>query len=137
MSASYVPAGYQGVNVTLIFNDVERAILHYKSAFHAVEIMRLNDENGTVLYAEMNISGTRIFLAPYDPDWPAKTPAMLGGYSNGLYVYVADVDASHQRALRAGMREERAIADMQWGDRCSMVIDPFGYGWMLAQSMEG
>lgn len=134
MSASYVPAGYQGVNITLIYDDVAAAIAHYRDAFHAIEVMRLDDEDGQISYAEVSISGTRIFLASYDPDWPAKSPAMLGGYSNGLYVYVADVEASHDRAMRSGMAEERKVAEMPWGDICSMVIDKFGYGWMLAQA---
>ncbi len=134
MSASYVPAGCQGVNVTLIYDDVVAAMAHYKAAFHATEVMHLTGDDGHILYAEMSISGTHVFLAPYDPDWPAKTPAMLGGYSNGLYVYVADVNVSHERALRAGMTQERAVETMSWGDTCSMVIDKFGYGWMLAQA---
>lgn len=133
MSASYVPTGYQGVNACLMFDDVDVALAHYKEAFHAKEIMRMEREDGTAHYAEMEISGTRVFLSDIEWSWSAKTPAKLGGSSSNHYVYVANVDAAFERALRAGMTVGHSLEDMFWGDRCGGVVDKFGYGWMLAQ----
>ena len=49
-----------------------------------------------------------------------------------FYLYFDDVDARHQRALAAGMSEQSAPMDMFWGDRMSVVQDPFGHTWQLA-----
>jgi uncharacterized glyoxalase superfamily protein PhnB len=49
-----------------------------------------------------------------------------------LYVYVADTDATHARALRAGAQSIEAPAQMPYGDRRAMVQDTWGNTWQIA-----
>ncbi len=53
-----------------------------------------------------------------------------------LYVYVDDVEAAHQRALAAGATELERPVDTPYGDRRSMVRDPFGNVWQIARVVE-
>lgn len=53
-----------------------------------------------------------------------------------LYVYVEDVDATHQRALAAGAAEIEAPAQMPYGDRRGMIRDRWGNTWQIASCME-
>ena len=49
-----------------------------------------------------------------------------------LYVYVADVDSSFERALAAGATAMEPPAEMPYGDRRAMVEDPWGNRWQIA-----
>ena len=49
-----------------------------------------------------------------------------------LYVYVADVDATHRRAVAAGARTLEEPFDTPYGDRRSMVEDRWGNTWQIA-----
>jgi uncharacterized glyoxalase superfamily protein PhnB len=49
-----------------------------------------------------------------------------------LYVYVADVDALHARAVAAGARSLETPAQMPYGDRRAMVEDAWGNVWQIA-----
>jgi uncharacterized glyoxalase superfamily protein PhnB len=49
-----------------------------------------------------------------------------------LYVYVADADATYQRALAAGAVSEEKPWDTPYGDRRAMVRDPFGNLFQIA-----
>ena len=49
-----------------------------------------------------------------------------------LYVYVADADATHRRAVAAGARTLEEPFDTPYGDRRSMVLDRWGNTWQIA-----
>lgn len=51
-----------------------------------------------------------------------------------FYLYVKDVDHTTASAEQAGARVLEAAHDAAWGDRFSLVCDPNGYHWGLAQS---
>jgi uncharacterized glyoxalase superfamily protein PhnB len=53
-----------------------------------------------------------------------------------LYVYVADVDATYQRALAAGAKSLETPALMPYGDRRAMVQDPWNNTWQIATRKE-
>ncbi len=60
---------------------------------------------------------------------PGKSPVVL-------HLYLPDVDASFDRAVRAGANVKTPVADMFWGDRYGQVTDPFGHTWSLATHKE-
>ena len=45
---------------------------------------------------------------------------------------VDDCDAAIQRAEKAGATVKMPAADMFWGDRYGVVVDPFGHNWSFA-----
>lgn len=49
-----------------------------------------------------------------------------------LYVYVANVDKAHARAIKAGAKTLDEPEDMPWGDRRATVRDPWGNIWQIA-----
>jgi PhnB protein len=51
-------------------------------------------------------------------------------------IYVADVDASIERAVAAGATLLQPATDQFWGDRSGMIMDPFGHRWSLATHTE-
>ena len=54
-----------------------------------------------------------------------------------LYVYVADADATHRRAVDAGARSVEAPVDTPYGDRRAMVADRWGNTWQIAAHRGG
>jgi PhnB protein len=51
-------------------------------------------------------------------------------------IYVADVDAAIDRAVKAGAKLVQPAEDQFWGDRMGTVLDPFGHRWMLGTHKE-
>jgi uncharacterized glyoxalase superfamily protein PhnB len=49
-----------------------------------------------------------------------------------LYIYVADVDRTYQRAMAAGAVSEEVPRDTPYGDRRAMVRDPSGNVFQIA-----
>ena len=47
-------------------------------------------------------------------------------------IYVADVDATFQKALSKGATPVMPPMDMFWGDRYGKFLDPFGHLWGVA-----
>lgn len=56
--------------------------------------------------------------------------------SSLFYLYVPDVDATYERALRCGASSVEEPADMPYGDRRAMVTDPYGNDWQIATHLE-
>jgi uncharacterized glyoxalase superfamily protein PhnB len=71
----------------------------------------------------IRIGDSMVMVSGVDPRDPR--PAFL-------YLYVDDVDATHQRALEAGAVCLEEPADMPYGDRRGMVRDPCGNEWQIA-----
>jgi PhnB protein len=49
-----------------------------------------------------------------------------------IHLFVADVDAVYERALRAGATSVEPPADKPYGERGAFVIDPFENQWFIA-----
>ncbi|MGH7865353.1 MAG: VOC family protein [Candidatus Binataceae bacterium] len=52
--------------------------------------------------------------------------------SAATWIYVKDVDATYQLALRKGAKSIREPADQTWGDRVGGVKDESGNTWWIA-----
>ena len=53
-----------------------------------------------------------------------------------LYLYVNDVDAVFEQAVRAGAKVIAPPTDQPYGDRNAHVVDPFGNTWYIATRMK-
>jgi uncharacterized glyoxalase superfamily protein PhnB len=53
-------------------------------------------------------------------------------YPPQLYLYVPDVDALYDRAIRAGAQPTYPPADHAYGDRGAGVTDEWGNFWYMA-----
>ena len=50
----------------------------------------------------------------------------------GLHIYLEDVDAAFDRAVKAGATGRDAGHRQFWGDRYGKLNDPFGHKWSIA-----
>jgi PhnB protein len=131
-----IPDGYHSVTPYLILNAAGDAIAFYKEALGATEVMRLDDPGGRIHHAEINIGGSRIMLADEHPEIQALSPKTIGGSPISIHLYVDNVDTAVERAVAAGAKLIRPVADQFYGDRVGGIEDPFGYRWFIATHKE-
>ena len=136
MTVQPIPSGYETITPYLIIRGAAKAIDFYKQAFGAMEKMRMAMPDGRIGHADLTIDGSNVMLADEMPEMDIKGPQSLGGSSVGLLLYVEDVDARFDRAIKAGATVKRPVADQFYGDRAGTVVDPFGHQWTLASRKE-
>src|SRR5690348_13702137 len=121
-----IPDGFHTVTPYLVVNDAAKAIDFYKRAFDAKERYRMEGPPGKIGHAELQIGDSVIMLGDEMPQMGIKSPNSLGGTTNGIFLYVKDVDAAFEKAVAAGAKSTMPPADMFWGDRYGKLTDPFG-----------
>ena len=131
-----IPEGYHTVTPYLILSGAGDAIAFYKKALGAEEVMRLGGPGGKIGHAEIKIGNSRIMLADEHPELQALSPRTVGGSPVSIHLYVENVDAAVERAVAAGAKLVRPVADQFYGDRVGGIEDPFGYRWFIATHKE-
>lgn len=133
-----IPDGYEMITPYLSVNDGQAAIEFYKKAFGATEVMRMPGPGGKGIgHADLLLFGRmHLMLADEYPDMGNVSPRTLGGSPVLLHVYVEDVDATVDRAVAAGAKLVRPVADQFYGDRSGGIEDPFGHQWYFATQKE-
>jgi PhnB protein len=131
-----IPDGYHSVTPYLIFSGASDAIAFYQKALGASEVLRIGGPDGRVGHAELQIGGSRIMLADEHPEIGALSPKTIGGSPVSIHLYLEDVDAAVARAVAAGAKLLRPVADQFYGDRTGGIEDPFGYRWYIATHKE-
>lgn len=132
---SGVPRGYQAVMPYLRVSDAASAIRFYKKVFGAAERYRLRMA-GKVGHAELDLGGCVVMLSDEFPEVKAVGPKVLKGTSVMLTVYVDDVDKVVAKAVKAGAKLRRAVADQFYGDRMGQIEDPYGHVWSIQTRIE-
>ena len=84
-------------------------------------LRRFDNSDGSVMHAEVQIDDTVVMIADTDQPFPVW-----------LHVYVPDVDAAYQRALKAGGVYVQEPVQKDEPDRRGGVKDPAGNTWWLA-----
>lgn len=131
-----VPEGQSALTPHLVVKNAAGAIDFYKAAFGATELFRLVEPSGKVGHAELRAFGGHFMLADEYPDFGALSPPSIGGSPVRLHLYVEDVDAVVDAAVKAGATLLRPVKDQFYGDRSGTVSDPFGHQWNIASRKE-
>jgi PhnB protein len=131
-----IPDGYHSVTPYLIVDDAARALEFYKKAFGAKELMRMPKPNGKIGHAEIKVGDSAIMLADESPEVGARSPRSFGGSPVSIFLYVEDVDTTFAKAVDAGGKVQRPVADQFYGDRMGGIEDPFGHAWYIATHVE-
>ena len=131
-----IPEGHHTVTPYLILSGASDAIAFYEKALGAEEVMRLADPGGKVHHAEISIGDSRIMLADEHPEIQALSPKTVGGSPVSIHLYLEDVDRAVERAVAAGAKLVRPVADQFYGDRVGGIEKPFGYRWFVATHKE-
>jgi uncharacterized glyoxalase superfamily protein PhnB len=128
-----IPPGHEGLIPHLVCDPCAKAIEFYKKAFGAEEVRRAPAPDGKrIMHAEIKIGGRPLFLVDDFPEYcegKASSPKALGGTPVTIHRFVEDCDAAIDRAVKAGATVQMPAADMFWGDRYGVVVDPFGHTW--------
>ena len=94
------------------------------------------DPSGRIGHAEIKIGDSVVMLADEYAERGYRGPRTLGGTSVSIVLYVPDVDTVFARALKAGGKSQRAVADQFYGDRMGTLEDPFGHVWTIGTHIE-
>lgn len=127
MAVRAIPEGFHSVTPYLVVHDVPKLIDFVRQAFGAAEVHRTATPDGKVMHAEVQIGDSRVMMGEAR-DMP-PIPAML-------YLYVEDVDAVYDRAIRAGGISVTPPTDMFYGDRSGGVKDAHGNQWWIGTHKE-
>ena len=131
-----IPDGYHSVTPYIVVGDGARAIEFYKQAFGATELFRMDGPDGKIHHAEIRVGDSNIMLADEHPEMNARSPQTMGGSPVSLMLYVTDVDATVGKAIEAGAKLTRPVANQFYGDRTGGIEDPFGHAWYIATHVE-
>lgn len=94
------------------------------------------DANGGVMHGEFKIGDSVVMFCDEDLSWGALSPQSVGGCPLSLNLYVEDCDALTAQAVSAGAEVLQSPATYPWGERSSMILDPFGYRWAICTHVE-
>lgn len=128
MSVKPIPDGYRTLTPLVAVQGVPRLIEFLKTAFGAMELMRFDLPDGSVMHAEVQIGDSRIMMGECMDGSPPNHAA--------LYLYVPDVDATYRSAVDAGATSLSEPSDQFWGDRAAGIKDPTGNTWWIATHVE-
>ncbi len=127
-----IPEGFHSITPHLVCAGAIAAIDFYQRAFNAVEVMRLPGAADKLMHAQIRIGDSNIMLVDEMPEWGSLGPSALKGAPITLHLYVNDADAAFAQAIAAGATVKMPLADMFWGDRYGILVDPFGHHWSIA-----
>jgi len=133
---SSIPRGHHSLSPHLIIAGAAKAIEFYKVVFGAIDVCQMPMPDGRVGHAELKIGDSVLFLADEFPEMGGHSPLKLGGSPVCIHLYVEDVDAVFNRAVKHGATVKMPPADMFWGDRYGKLTDPFGHEWSVATHLE-
>jgi len=113
--------------------DPRAAIELYKQALDATVANIMEGPDGSVMHAELLISGQRFM---FSGEWPGFSNAPTNRSPVNFMLYVDNADAAHKKAIDAGMTSSSEPQDMFWGDRNAKAVDGHGYEWTFAHQFE-
>lgn len=119
--------GFHTITPYLIVRDAGQMVEFMQQAFGAAETMRGIGASGGI-HAEVRIGDSMVMVGgPAKPAEAEITPKVTG-----IHLYVDDVDAIYERAVKAGGVSLYAVADMDYGERSGAVRDAAGNEWYIA-----
>jgi PhnB protein len=135
-SVNPIPTDYPRVSPYLCVDGAADAIAFYTQVFGASERMRMAAPDGKVGHAEVTIGDSVIMISDEYPEMDAVGPRTVGGTPVTIHLYVEDVDATFERAVAAGAKALKPIANQFYGDRSGTFEDPFGHRWNVSSRVE-
>ena len=119
----------------LIVQDGAAAIEFYKKAFGVEELRRWSNDDGSVHVAELSFNGAMFHIKQEQIEKSRLSPVTAKGYTTIIGVFVEDVDATVDKALKNGAKLLSALQDYEYGYRQANIIDPFGHEWLIEKKI--
>jgi uncharacterized glyoxalase superfamily protein PhnB len=142
------PAGWPRITSGLYYRDAARMIDWLCAAFGFTLHLKVEGEGGRIEHSELRF-GEGLVMVGQERSGSARrfatdmlSPLTAGGNTQGLMVYVDDVDAHCECARTAGARivaepELHDYGDDYWADRSYGALDPEGHLWWFSQRVRG
>ena len=128
------PDNMPRITPNIFYDDPASALEWLAKAFAFETRLSLPGPDGAIIHAEMQVADSAIMMRPTSANEQWKSPKSLAGsMTQGLYVYVDNVDAHCARARAAGAKIQSEPEEMFWGDRIYVVEDLEGHRWTFAQ----
>ena len=108
------------------------AVDFYIRAFGATPLLRLDNEDGSVL-AHLAIGNGNFWLSEESPVHQNFSPESLGGSTMHVVLIVDDPDTLFHQAIAAGASSVCPVRDEEYGWRIGRVLDPFGHHWEIGK----
>ena len=131
-----IPEGASIVIPRLVCRDATAEIDFCVGTFEAVERVRRPGPDGKAAHAMLTIGPAMVMIESEWPTIASRAPKPDGSSPVVLYVYVADVDQTLERAIAGGAQVLMPTADQFWGDRTAQIMDPGGHVWTIASRIE-
>ena len=87
---------------------------------------------GMVHLLPLSASQSAVMMGEESREYGALGPKALHGSPVVIHLYVEDVDAFVDKAVKAGCKITMPVDDQFWGDRYGKLEDPFGHHWSVA-----
>src|SRR5437016_4385725 len=101
-NGTHLRPGFHSVTPHLTVSDSQKAIEFYKQAFGAESRGQCAMMHEKCIHAEIQIGDSIIFMHDEMPERDSLGPAARGGASASFLIYVPDVDAAFDKAVKAG-----------------------------------
>jgi len=134
--ATGLPEGASVLIPRLFCRDPAAQIDFCAAAFGAVERGRRPGPDGGVAHALLTIGPAMLMIEREWPNLASRAPVRDGSSPVVLYVYVANVDQTVERAVGAGATVLIPSTNQFWGDRTAWIMDPAGHVWTVATRVE-
>jgi PhnB protein len=131
-----IPDGYHSVTPYLCIKGAAAAIEFYKKAFGAKELVRMPAPGDKIGHAEIQIGDSHVMLADEFPEMGFLSPLSVGGSPVMMHLYVEDVGSTANKAVAAGAKVTKPVADQFYGDRSGQIQDLFGHNWYVSTHKE-
>ncbi len=106
-------------------------ISFYVKAFNAIELWRLNNDDGSVHVAGFTIDDALFHIHEQRPDSGKFSPATHNGTTVAVGLMVDDVHAVVTQTVAVGARITSPVTDYDYGYRQGSIVDPFGHHWTI------
>jgi uncharacterized glyoxalase superfamily protein PhnB len=138
------PPGWPRISSGLYYRDPARMIDWLCAAFGFTVQIKVVEPDGSIAHSELTY-GDGLIMVGGERFGPAtrfatemRSPASAGCNTQGLMLYVDDVDAHCAQARAAGAHivDEPSLhdyGDEYWADRSYGAIDPEGHLWWFAE----
>jgi PhnB protein len=114
----------------LSVSNAAEAVDYYKAAFSAIELYRLEDDDGKLTVAQLSIKGADFWIQE-DPD---SSPESVVRGSVRMILTVKDPDSVFDQALAAGAAEVAPVSE-GYGWRIGRIVDPYGHHWEIGKQL--
>lgn len=107
----------------------------YKNAFGAVELQKWMNDDGSYHVAELSIDGALFHIHEEKESGGHFSPEKINGITTLIGLFVSDVEAVMDRAVRAGATVISPAQKFDYGYHQGVVRDPFGHHWMIEKKI--